>query len=442
MEAGANSVAQNQQPINPLDSQKVSNRLNESSFVKNIVSTETAVKEENLLEEAPEVDMTLLQDVLPPKSALLILLKSFFGILVISSIASLIFFTSQLTNKLSFINSTFGVANISNELSSSNSEIIQLQTNLNFYRYLQLKAYFDEFSFYGDSYINSYEISISQTAENADIKQAAEEMTYLKDYLKESFINTKNILTGSFTAPLFNADPDKINDENELISLFGSQLTQTLTEKANSLVNSKDAQAQRDYKSYMHTTKLVNNTQLRDVIFQTDFDNLSDQELYEFIKNVNNFIVNDLSVIQRIKENRIKWSEIINEIHVRTMAVDAYYDDDFYDELGGIRYTSYDFDSGGPSISIVGETKRFDTAVFTMVVNLIDELNRSELFTNAEMKSFSKSGSAESGYTSSIKLNLGLKGMEGSSTDNAAITTGDMTMPPGGLPEGLAPPPM
>ena len=86
----------------------------------------------------------------------------------------------------------------------------------------------------------------------------------------------------------------------------------------------------------------------------------------------------------------------------------AYHSENYFDELGGIQYTSYDFDSSGPSISIVGETKRFDTTNFTMIVNLIDELNNSDLFENAEMHSFSKSGSLESGYTASVKLNLGL----------------------------------
>ncbi len=437
MAPGASSIAQPQRPINPLDSQKVSKRLDESSLVKNIVSNETSPDSAKLLEEAPEVDVNLLQDMIPQKSVLLILLKSFFGILVILSIASLVFFTSKLTDKLKFINSTFGVSNISNELSSSNSEIMQLQTSINLYRYLELKASLDEFSFYGDSYINSYEVSISQTAEATDKKTAEEEMVYLKDYLRESFINSKNILANSFISPLFNADPDEINNESKLIALFEQQLVQTLNDKANSLVNSQDAQAQRDYKNYSHTTNLVDNTSLKDIIFQTDFDKLSNEELYEFVKKVNNLIVNDLSVIQRIKENRIKWSEIMNEIRVRTMAVDAYYDNNYYEELGGIRYTSYDFDSSDQKISIVGETKRFDTSVFTMIVNLIDELNRSELFTDAKMGSFSKSGSLDSGYTASIKLDLELKGMNQQEDENITMPSEGVMVPPGLTPDGL-----
>ncbi len=104
MAPGASSIAQPQRPINPLDSQKVSKRLDESSLVKNIVSNETSPDSAKLLEEAPEVDVNLLQDMIPQKSVLLILLKSFFGILVILSIASLVFFTSKLTDKLKFIN--------------------------------------------------------------------------------------------------------------------------------------------------------------------------------------------------------------------------------------------------------------------------------------------------------------------------------------------------
>ncbi len=394
-------------PINPLDATD-EKKPKGPSILKNIVTAETSDDGEKILEEAPEIDLSLVQDIIPPKSVLLLVLKTLFGILVIASFVSVIFFTSQLSNRLTSINSTFGVPNVSKDLSSSNSEITKLQTKLNLYRYLQIKAYLDEFSFYGDSYLKSYEVANSQTAENSEVKDALEEMAYLKDYLKESFTNAKELIVKTSTAPLFSTD---LKSENDLEFLFEEQLVKALNDKASELYTSSDTQDKRDYKNYIHTTNLVGNDSLRSLLIKTDFDSLTEEELYDFIKGINAVIVNDLSVIQKIKDNRIRWSDIINEIKLRTIAVDDYYVGDFYNELGGIRYTSYDFDSGGPSISIVGETKTLDTKNFTMIVDLIDELNESGLFKNGEMKSFSKSGSLDSGYTASIKLNLGLEGM-------------------------------
>lgn len=392
-------------PENPLDKAPEATNQEGAELVKSIVDTETSEGEKNILEEAPEVDLSLIQDIAPPKSVPLLLLKTFFGILVVAGIASLLFFTSQLSNKLDFAGSTFNIPNISQDLTSSNSEITKLQTSLNFYRYLQLKAYLDEFNYYGDSYAKYYEISSSSTTDNADIREAAKYLTYLNDNLRDSFMNTKEILTKTFTVPLFSED---IQDDTALFKSFVDELKKELTERANEFANSDDDQAKREFKNYTQTTNLAGNISLQNLIIQTDFDALSESELYNLIGEVNSLVVNDLSIIQSIKENRIKWSDIMNEIYLRTVAIDTYHSGTYFDELGGIRYTSYDLDSDGPSISIVGETKRFDATNFTMIVNLIDELNNSDLFKDAEMRSFSKSGSADTGYTASIKLNLEL----------------------------------
>ncbi len=418
-------------PINPLDKTPDAPKQEGADLVKSIVKTETSTGEKAILEEAPEVDLSLIQDIAPTKSLPLLLLKTLFGILVVASAVSLLFFTSQLSNKLDFASSTFNIPNISQELTSGNSEITKLQTSYNFYKYLQLKAYLDEFSYYGDSYVKYYEIANSQTVNNADIREAAEYMTLLNDNLRDSFMNAKDIMVKSFTAPLFS---EEIQDDTALFKVFVDELKKELTQKANEFSGSDDDQAKREFKNYTQTTNLAGNVALQNLIIQSDFDALSDTELYDLINKVNSLIVNDLSTIQTIKENRIKWSDIMNEIYLRTVAVDTYHSGSYFDELGGIRYTSYDLDSSGPSISIVGETKRFDTTNFTMIVNLIDELNSSDLFKNAEMRSFSKSGSAEDGYTASIKLNLGLDEVGTAVETETQTATVDEDIP---LPEDL-----
>ena len=261
------------------------------------------------------------------------------------------------------------------------------------------------FRYDGDSYIQSHEIVNSQTADKNDKIDAAEKMKALRGHLRDSFLTVKDYVVLPFTFPLVNKTGEA---ETDLQTIYSEQLTSLLKLKTKELEDGKDSQAERDYKNYLHTLNLVGNKNYKNLFLETDFDDLSDKELYKFIKTVNSVIVNDLSIIQKIKDLRIKWSDIINEIEMRTIAIDTYYSDDYYDEIGGILYTSYDFDTSGPRISILGETKRFDTTNFTMIANLIDELNRSELFNNAEMRSFSKSGSFESGYTSSIKLDLDL----------------------------------
>ena len=123
-----------------------------------------------------------------PRSVVLVLVKLFFSFLVIASVGSVLFFTSQLTNKLEGITSNFNLANISNELAIHNDQILDNQTEINFYRYLKIKGYFDNFSYFGDFYIQSYEVLNSQTASENEKYEARMSSENLKRNLRDYFL--------------------------------------------------------------------------------------------------------------------------------------------------------------------------------------------------------------------------------------------------------------
>lgn len=393
--------------LNPLDSSSVQPTADSSDLLKSIVQTETGEAEKSILGEAPELDMSLLRDMTPKKSVFLLVLKILFGILLISGLGAFLFFTSQLTNTFDFIASKIGVPNVSQNLDSSNSEIINLQTDLNFNRYLQIKAQLDKFSFEGDGYLKNFAVSSSQTASESEKKKAKKEIAKIRKSLKTSFDKAKERYVLTFSSPIID---EEFQDTAKLDSLYQEKLTSLLNEKAAVIANNTDAQSKIDHKNYVQTLKLVGNGALKTLLISTDFDKLSEAELADLITKINGLIVNDLSIIQQIKSKRIKWSDIINEITLRTIAVDSHYSEKLYEDYGGIRYTSYDFDSEGRKIAIIGEIKRFGNADnFTMIADLVDELNQSKLFKNGEMRSFSKSGSTEDGYTATLKLSLDLR---------------------------------
>ena len=93
-----------------------------------------------------------------PKSALLVLLKMLFSILVIAGVCVFLFFTSQLTTKLDGVTANFDITNVSNDLAKNNDLILENQTEINLYRFLKIKGYFDEFSYNGDFYLQYYKI--------------------------------------------------------------------------------------------------------------------------------------------------------------------------------------------------------------------------------------------------------------------------------------------
>lgn len=412
--------------VNPLD--QIKNKQEQGSdLIKNIVSNETAVEEQNILGDAPELDRSLIQDIEPPKSILLLILKILFGMIFTVSMASLAFFTSQLTDTFDFVTAKFSLPNISQELSSTNAEIIALQTDLNLNRYLEIKGYLDRLSFKGDSFMQQYEIANSQTSSSAEKKEAAEALQGLKADLKEAFEGARENYSKNFTAPLIDIN---FKDSVQLEALYQEKLKAVLQEKASLIANNADPVSKKDYRNYTQTMSLVGKSELKGLLIQIDFAQLSDKEAYEFVKKVNSLIINDLSTIQAIKLQRIKWSDIMNEIDLRTMAVDDQYSENFYDELGGIRYTNYDFESESRKIVIVGETKRlFDTTNFTLIADLIDEINKSKLFENAEMRTFNKSGSLEEGYVAVLKMAFNLQG--------DVVTAEDGEVTPDEIPEFL-----
>lgn len=392
-------------PVNPLDV-AAKGEKSASNVVDNIVSNETS-EDERILEFAPEIDQSLLKEVGPPKSLLLVLLKILFGFTVIASVGSLLFFTSQLTDKFDSVSKKFDIPNISKELSSSDGELLSLQTDVNFYRYLQVKASLDEFIYYGDTFTKNYEISQSQTVSASDRKEASKALVTAKPKMVAAMSDVQEKFAKDFTVTLTS---EELAGSKDTKLMFTSAIQEKLEEKSKPLASNKDVQAQRDYRGYQDIKTIVSNTALKDIVLLADVANMSDEELYSFVKIMNALYTNDLSVIQLIKDFRIKWSDIMEEIDLRTIAVDQYYNQDSYDVIGGIRYTSYDFNGSDRSISIVGEIKRFDTVNFTMIANLIDELNSSETFEDAEMRTFSKSGSLDDGYTSSVRLKLTLEG--------------------------------
>lgn len=385
---------------NPLDQQE--EKKDESNLLGNIVTAETS-QQESLLGKAPEIDPNLMKGAIPPKSGVLTLLKTLSIVMVVAIIGGFLFFKSQLNGSFAFLTNTLNLPSIADELSSTNAEILQLQTQSNYYRYLQIKGHLDRFTYYGDNFIQNYNVVNSQTSSQSDRRDAERRLTELTKLLGEDFQAIQENYSESFTAPL------ALESEN-VKKVFEDELLVQLNKEAQLVEGSDDKDAQREHQKLLHTIRLVTNDGLKNAFLKTDFENLSQQEVYSFVKEVSGLAVNNLTLIQSIKNERVKWSDIINEIELRTIAVDSFYTDNFYDELGGIIYTSYDFDQERNRIVLVGETKRFDTTNFTMIANLIDEFNSSDFFDEAEMRSFSKSGSLNEGYTATLKLSLKLIG--------------------------------
>ena len=387
-------------PVNPLDQQV--EKAQESNLLGNVVEA-TTEEEQNILGLAPEIDQDLLMETGVPKKGLLTVLKSLVVVILVLGASGFLFFRAQLNDSFSVISDRLGISSIASELAAINSEILDLKTEANFHRYLEIKGYSDLFSYYGDSYLQSFKVLSSQTASANEKREAEGNLVAMREELDATFGKLRELYTKDFAVKL-----GEIMSEAELRKVFETRLLTVLNQKADSLKEADEMEAQNERKRLLQTVKLVSNNEMRNLVLKTDFSAMADGEAADFLTAFNKAVRNDLSLVAAVKDARVKWSDIMNEIELRTIAVDSYYSENFYNELGGIVYTSYDFDRERDKISLIGETKRFDTTNFTMIANLIDEFNNSELFGDAEMRSFSKSGSLSEGYTSVLKLDLNL----------------------------------
>lgn len=387
-------------PVNPLDQQV--EKAQESNLLGNVVEA-TTEEEQNILGLAPEIDQDLLMETGVPKKGLLTVLKSLVVVILVLGASGFLFFRAQLNDSFSVISDRLGISSIASELAAINSEILDLKTEANFHRYLEIKGYSDLFSYYGDSYLQSFKVLSSQTASANEKREAEGNLVAMREELDATFGKLRELYTKDFAVKL-----GEIMSEAELRKVFETRLLTVLNQKADSLKEADEVEAQNERKRLLQTVRLVSNNEMRNLVLKTDFSAMADGEAADFLKAFNKAVRNDLSLVAAVKDARVKWSDIMNEIELRTIAVDSYYSENFYNELGGIVYTSYDFDRERDKISLIGETKRFDTTNFTMIANLIDEFNNSELFGDAEMRSFSKSGSLSEGYTSVLKLDLNL----------------------------------
>jgi len=382
-------------------------------LIESAIQGETAEMKQFL--DLPEIDESLLNEIEPPKSILLYILKGVFLVFLIIGSGTYLFFATQLGTKLTFLTDVLHVPAAMNELKNTNDELKSAKTDLNVYNLLEGKFHLDNFSFEGDKFTRNYQIYTNKSVAESARNTAKSEMTKIREILKSELIGARDKLLADYHVTL--VDPDVL-DANMYPDIFKNLLIERMGSEIISREAKKDINETRDYKTYAQAKKLIENAELKNMLKTADIDTMTDKELVVFIVKLNGLAENELSAIQKIKDSKINWSAIIAEIKSQTRIVDQFFNEGLYDEAGGIQYTNYDFDAGTKRITITGTTKRYDSANFTTISDLIDQLNASPLFQGVEMKSFAKTGSAKDGYTATLRLSLQLQKDELSEEDS------------------------
>lgn len=173
----------------------------------------------------------------------------------------------------------------------------------------------------------------------------------------------------------------------------------------------KDAEgkSEEEEQGIQNTTRLVQNNELKSLIRSFDPENPTPEMPFdEMLKKLRELDQNQLSIIAKLQEKRIKWHEIIAEIEKITREVDTVFDEGLFEQIGGIVYSGYSFDAQSGKISVTGRTKTMDSRTFTLIANLIDAFEKSPRFKNVDKRSFAKSKD-EDGFLATLKLDFELE---------------------------------
>lgn len=386
-----------------------------------------------ILGQAPALQRSIQENKIQNMRKKLRLVQFVFLLSILASFSMAFYFYSELSPTFDL----FGL-NTTNQLKDVNENLRGLKTRLNSYTYKAAQLNLNTFSYISDVFFDeSAKLSngaISEQERNrliVSVQQSALDMPALLKNAQENLIPDLVVKTVRSEAEVELTDA-------EILAKAQDDLKATLTaEKAVILQNEElSLQNMEDIKLIDNTIKLVGNTKLINTIKGTSIDELlQDLQAYskepdqlkrkallDFTANILSSTKSDIGTIGALKASRLDWSQIIEDIEAVTAEVpDSNFGLGLIDTLGqGIEYTGYEFETTTNKIVLTGSTKTNDATNFTLISNLIDTLELAEEFKNVEMRSFTKSGSIDTGFSANFKIDLELE-LTGFSDKNKPI---------------------
>lgn len=386
-------------------------KTDETDIIKGILKTEDAEERKPLLGPLPKIDMSMFIDEEYHAKQKLFFAKGAFATIFMIALCTWGYFHIQLSPTFDLFSQQIG-QNVTQTLRAKTEALQSSQTQLNAKRYLITKVHLDNFTYYADEFLKRYEESKASQSESKKAK-LEEQLTDLKGKLQTDF----EAIRANISEPNY-VEVYRENDAPESDAKFEfNQMLLDYFEGEKAKMSEKDPAAARfEIKEANEIISLIDNAKFES-IFQGDFNSLTNEDIKDLIGEVNGVVRNEFSILHSIMAKKINWANVISEIENVTSEVDKDYGSGYFEQIGGIAYTGYDFDSASSRVSITGQTKRDDATNFTLIANLIDKLESSEMFKDVNMRSFTKSGSVDSGYVATLKLDFFLQNDEESSSD-------------------------
>lgn len=307
-----------------------------------------------------------------------------------AAVATVAFFYSQLNPNFTFLDDLTG-PNISSRFEAGNLELKDRQTKINMLNFRAARLLLDEVN----SGIDAYQYQ----------KRVADSTSLLADNFKLTLGSVQKILSQKLGMDFYSTKPVSIEERE---TLFESLLKTQITKERTALLNDKQPNIAQ-VRIYDNMLRLVQNKALRNRISSVDFGKISPEDLDSLLAAIRNDGTDELASIGKIRSKRIDWAQIILDIHAVTSKADPHYGQGLFKTVGGFQYSSYKFNSDNGSISISGITKWADNKLFSLIMELIDNINQSSKFKNASFPSMAKNQDENGDFSSSVSLEFELQ---------------------------------
>jgi hypothetical protein len=413
---------------------KLSSKTNAPIMVESIIAgkAEAATKIKPILGNPAQVQRALEQEKEYALKKKMRLMQTTATAAFVLLIFIFVYFYSQLSTSFSF----FG-PNTMAKLTDVNKNLIGLQTKINKYRYLAAQQDLNQFSILADQFLGSAAQMSDPNTSSTVRSQLAATISEAKTEMPIVLQRIQTNLGQDIVIKTLPSESDPQMDDEQLKQQFESELRIALMDdKTNITRTSKGQENLQDIKLIDNAIRIIGNRELINTIngvsletLKKDMDDFVIVQTEEKRKNLQNLFTNilsttrsDLATISAIKNARINWSTVIAQLETVTAETDNNFGKGLYDTLGGILYNGYEFDTQANKIVLSGTTKTNDATNFTLMSNFLDDLEGSIYFKNIDMRSFTKSGSADTGYVTSFKIDFNLETDATSSTDSATIS--------------------
>ncbi|MBU0981459.1 hypothetical protein KKC94_02085 [Patescibacteria group bacterium] len=296
------------------------------------------------------------------------------------------FFYSQNSQKFGL----FGL-NPAQRKTLAEEQVVQLDSDIIAEKALISVLLLDKYSTVADQYFFSLEQSESQyvssnkkVAYEEDLKTLRPEMesilTELQDYLAENFDPDQKA-----------AAMDSLRSRSEELRAKSGEVDEvTLLQDVQDLDTAGIILGLDAFRTYITSLDL---TEATDDEFKT--------VLEKYSAEVDQSVI---SLINSIRDSRIVWSKVFDEFENITKKVDPLFNTEFESNL---QVADVNFNTTGFSAVVSGSAITDDTKNFTLISNYVDELNNSDLFENADDRSYAKN-LLEDNYQSNFRIGFNI----------------------------------